>query len=197
MGRGRWEHKALALLAYPANLALGGVAAFLLALPLVTWLVGWVAVGRALHAWSVDDDDAVFTNTFRFARQVWRRVLPWSILATAITAVLVVNLVFLGTRDTPVAFLFGMATVPFAAAFLLLLLGLPVAVAAAPEGSLPDWLRTSAATVAARPVASLILLAIVVAFGLTMVLVPTLAPFFGLSVPVWLALVTYARERRG
>jgi hypothetical protein len=42
-----WEQKALGVMAYPANLALAGVAAFVLALGVVTWLSAVIATGRA------------------------------------------------------------------------------------------------------------------------------------------------------
>lgn len=185
-----WEHKVLAVLAYPANLAFAGVAAFLLAVPVVTWFSAWVAGGRALHRWLADGDDAVFTTTFREFAATWRRTLPAGVAATVVAAVLALNVIFLGTRDTPVAFLFGMATVPFAAAFALVTIMLPVAAATEPDASMREWLRQAVTLAVRRPLASVVLLVIVTAFGLTCVLVPTIVPFFGMSVPIWLAIAT-------
>lgn len=192
----RLAERALAVLAYPANLALAGVAAFLLALPVVTWLVAWIAAGRALHAWLVEDDHRAFVGTFREFAAVWRRSLPASVAATLVVAVLVANVLFLGSQDTPVAFLFGMATVPVAAAVALVVLMLPAAAAEDRDASMGRWLRAAAGLAAARPWGSLALLAIVAAFGLTCAVLPTIVPFFGISLPVWLGLVT-ARRARG
>lgn len=186
--RRRWEHKALAILEYPANLAFAGMAAFLLSLPLVTWLSAWVAVGQALHAWRTDGDDRVFTNTVRAFAATWRRTLPASVAATAIVAIMTIDVIFLGTRDTPVAFLFGAATVPFAVALVLVATLLPAVAARRPDGTMRDWSRMAVVVAASRPVASLGLAAVVVAFGLTCVLLPTIVPFLAGSVPVWLGL---------
>ncbi|WP_165358541.1 DUF624 domain-containing protein [Haloactinopolyspora alba] len=194
--RNRWEHRVLAALAYPANLAFAGVAAFLLALPIVTWLPASVAAGRAMHGWLTDGDDRVFTTTMREFAATWRRTMPAGLVATAVATVFTINLVFLGSRDAPVAFLLATAMLPFAAAFVLVIVMLPVAAARWPDASMRRWLTEAVALAAARPVASAALVVIVAAFGLTCVLVPTIVPFFGLSVPVWLGLAT-ARVTRG
>jgi uncharacterized membrane protein YesL len=194
--RRRWEGRALALLAYPANLALAGVAGFLLALPVVTWLAAWVAAGRALHGWLAEDDHRAFTGTFREFAATWRRTLPASLLATLLVAVLVTNLLFLGSREAPVAYLFAMATIPVAAALTLVFLMLPAAAAADRDASMREWLRSAVRLAVARPLGSLALLAIVAAFALTCVVLPTIVPFFGISLPVWLGLVTAGRANR-
>jgi uncharacterized membrane protein YesL len=194
--RRRWEQRTLAFLAYPANLALAGVAAFLLALPVVTWLAACIAVGRALHAWLAEDDHRAFVGTFREFAATWRRSLPASVAATFVVAVLATNVLFLGSQDTPVAFLFGMATIPVAAAVALVVLMLPAAAAWHRDASMGDWLRTAAGLAVARPLGSLVLLVIVTAFGLTCVVLPTIVPFFGISLPVWLGLVTAGHTRR-
>jgi uncharacterized membrane protein YesL len=188
--RGAWEQKALGAMSYPANLAFAGVAAFVLALGVVTWMSAASAAGRALHSWQNDGDDQVFSRTFREFAATWRRTLPASIAATVIAAMIGLNLIFLGSRDTPVAFLFGMATIPLAATLLLIVLMLPVAASWDRDGTMREWLRGAVVLAAQRPLASLVLLAIVVAFGLTCVILPTIVPFLGISLPVWLALVT-------
>lgn len=190
-----WEDRTLAALAYPANLALAGVAAFLLALPVVTWLAAAVAAGRALHGWLAHDDDRVFTRTFREFAVTWRRTLPASVAATVMALVVLVNMLFLGRQETPVAFVFGMATVPFAVAGMLVACYLPVAAALQRDAGTRDWMRGAVALAAERPVRSLLLAAVVAAFSLTCVLAPTIVPFFGLSLPVWLALVTAGVSR--
>lgn len=188
--RRRWEHRLLAILAYPANLAFAGVAAFVLTVPIVTWLSAWIAAGRALHGWLVDEEDQVFTQTFREFAQTWRRTLPASMLATAVAGVLATNVLFLGQQDSPVAFVLGMATIPVASALALIALMLPAAAASDHDGTMRGWSRAAARAAAARPLGSLVLLAIVAAFGLTCVVLPTIVPFFGASLPVWLGLVT-------
>ncbi|MPZ25002.1 MAG: hypothetical protein GEV12_00745 [Micromonosporaceae bacterium] len=193
--RRRWEERTLAVLAYPANLALAGVAGFLLALPVVTWLVAWVAAGRALHGWLAGDDHRAFTGTFREFAATWRRSLPASVLATLVVVVLATNLLFLGSQDTPVAFLFGMATIPVAAAVALVVLMLPAAAAFDRDASMGEWLRAAAGLAVARPLGSLVLLVVVAGFGLTCAVLPTIVPFFGISLPVWLGLVTAGRAR--
>ncbi|HEY8471133.1 MAG TPA: hypothetical protein VIL37_00655 [Natronosporangium sp.] len=192
--RGRWAQRLLAFLAYPANLALAGLAGFLLALPVVTWLVAWIAAGRAMHAWLAEGDQRAFVNTFREFAAVWRRSLPVSVPATVVVTVLSVNLLFLGSQDTPVAFLFGAATIPVAAGVALVALMLPAAAAIEPDARMRQWLRGAVALAAARPLRSLLLLAIVAAFGATCTLLPTIVPFFGVSLPVWLALETATRS---
>jgi uncharacterized membrane protein YesL len=189
-----WEQKALGAMAYPANLALAGVAAFVLALGVVTWLSAVIATGRALHRWQNDGEDRVFTGTFREFAATCRRTLPASAAATVMAAVIAMNLIFLGSRDTPVAFLFGMATIPLAATLLLIVLMLPVAASLERDGTMREWLRGAVVLAVQRPVASLVLLVIVVAFGLTCVLLPTIVPFLGISLPVWLALVTARQD---
>ncbi|NED94314.1 hypothetical protein G1H11_03210 [Phytoactinopolyspora alkaliphila] len=189
-----WEQKALAGLSYPANLAFTGVAAFVLALGVVTWLSAAIAAGRALHRWQSDGDDRTFTGTFREFAATWRRTLPASIAATAMATMIALNLIFLGSREAPVAFLFGMATIPLAATLLLVVLMLPAAASADRDATMRVWLRGAVVLAAQRPLASLVLLAIVVAFGLTCVLLPTIVPFLGISLPVWLGLTT-ARPR--
>lgn len=183
----------LGLLAYPGNLALAGVAAFLLALPGVTWLSAWVACGRALWAWLVEDDQRAFTGTFRQFAATWRRTLPASVLATLLALVLLSNLLFLRTQQTPVALLFAAATVPVAAALALLVLMLPAAAAREPDAAMRRWLYTAAGLAVARPLWSLVLLVIVAGFAATATVLPTIVPFFGISLPVWLGLETARR----
>jgi uncharacterized membrane protein YesL len=100
---------------------------------------------------------------------------------------------FLGRQDSPAALVLGMATIPVAVSLVLVTLLLPAAAAFDPDGGVRDWLRATVALAAAHPLGALVLLAIAVAFGLTCVLLPTVVPFFGMSLPVWLGLVTARR----
>jgi uncharacterized membrane protein YesL len=195
-GRG-WEQRLLAAMAYPANLAFVGLAAVLLSLPVITILPASVAAARALRGWLREGDTAVFTATFREFGATWRRTLPLGVGSVAVVFLLLVDSVFLGRQLSPaaggagpVALVLAAATVPVALAVLLLLLALPVAAARSPSATRRQWLLEAGYLVARRPVQALLLLALVVSFGLTCYLLPTLVPFFALSLPVYLALVT-------
>lgn len=193
--RPRWESALLAAMAYPANLAFAGLAAFLLAVPVVTWLTALIAAGRALDRWVARDDDRVFTNTFQEFRALWRRTLALSVLATVVVFVLVINLLFLGDQGTSAAYLLGMATVPVAAMLVLVVVMLPAAAVQMPDGTAGEWLRLALSLGVRGPVVSLALVVVVIGFLLTCVLLPTMAPFFGLSLPAWLGLKTVRRAR--
>ncbi|MBZ2199698.1 hypothetical protein [Occultella gossypii] len=189
-----WEQRLLAAMAYPANLALGGVAAFILALPVLTAVPAVIALGRAYGAWLREGDDAVFTGTFREFAATWRRTLPLGAAGAVVVALLVVNATFLLARleagPDPLALVLAPATAVVGAAVTLLLLGLPVAAHRSRDAGVKQWLAESGYLVARRPVRALTLLAIVAAFGFTCGLLPTIVPFLGLSVPVYLAHVS-------
>ena len=199
-----WEQRLLAAMAYPANLAFVGVAALILALPVVTILPASVAAARALRLWLQDGETAVFTATFREFGATWRRTLPLGVASVAVVLLLLVDSVFLGQQlsaagagASPVALVLAAATVPVALAVTLLLLALPVAAARSREGTRRQWLLEAGYLIARRPVQALIMLAIVLVFVLTCYLLPTLVPFFGLSLPVYLALATLGRDTGG
>lgn|GEM_PF-5788986 len=202
--RGRWEDQLLRVLAYPANLALTGVAAFLLALPLVTALGASVAATRSMQRWLRDGDDAVFTNTFREYAATWRRTLVPGLAAVAAVGVLLVDATFLwrqlsgGTGGTSgLALLLAAGTVPVDLSVALLLLAWPVAATRTPEGSAKAWAVEAGYLIARRPARAAVLLFITVSFGLTCLFLPTAVPFFGLSVPMYLALVSLGQDEAG
>jgi uncharacterized membrane protein YesL len=186
-------------MAYPANLAFAGLAAFLLALPLVTALGATVAAARSMGRWLREGDDAVFTATFREFAATWRRTLAPGVAAVAVVVMLSVDAVFLWRQLTggtsPIALLLAAGTVPVAVAVALVLLALPVAAARAPDASAKAWLMEAGYLIARRPMRAAILLVITVAFALTCYLLPTAVPFFGLSVPVYLALVSLGGDQ--
>lgn len=196
--RRRWEERLLAGLAYPANLALAGLAATVIALGIITVLPAAVAASRALDAWLRDGEDAVFTGTFRELRATWRRTLPLGAAATLCTGVLSVNAVFLWNRSdggtNGPALILGAATVVVACTLALLVLALPVAATRSPDAGPRAWVVEAAALVAGRPVRAVVLLALVVALLATLWLLPTLAPFVAISVPAYLALVTLGHQ---
>ncbi|SDD63603.1 Uncharacterized membrane protein YesL [Sanguibacter gelidistatuariae] len=193
--RRRWEHKLLTILSYPANLMFAGVAAAILSLGVVTALPAAIAASRAMSLWLRDGEDAVFTTTFKEFAATWRRSLPLGVASVVIVLVLSANTVFLWGRagsgaDGP-ALLLGAATAVLGCAGALVLLALPVATTRSPDGDRRSWLIESAYLVARRPLRSVILLGIVVAVAATFYLLPTLVPFVGISIPVYLALVTF------
>ncbi len=192
----RWEQKLLGLLAYPVNIALGGAAAFLVALPLITILPAAIALARALARWRTDGDDAVFTNTFREFAQTWRRTIALGAGALLIVAVLTVDTLFLMARlsadPNGLALVLAAATVPVAIVTGLFLLAIPTAATLTPDEGAREWLRGAARLIFAGPLRSIICLAISAAFLLTCLLLPTILPFVGLSIPVYLALITWS-----
>ncbi len=192
-GRSGWEGHALRWLAYPANLAFAGVAGFLLALGVVTWLSAAVAVGRSLHLWLDGDDDRVFTNTFRELACTWRRTLPLSVAATLALALVVADLAFLNTRDSAVAVVLAAAVVPFAALLVVVLFTVPAAAALAREGSGRQWLVLASKLVLAAPGRTFAVLAVTVTWFALCTAVPTLVPVLGLSVPVFAGLIAARR----
>lgn len=181
-------------MAYPANLAFAGLAAFLLALPLVTALGAAVAAARSMDGWLREGNDAVFTTTFREFALTWRRTLVPGVAAVAVVVVLSVDSIFLmrqlSAGTSPLALLLAAGTVPLDVAVALLLLAFPVAAAHSRDDSAKAWLVEAGYLVTRRPVRASMLLLITVAFTLTCYLLPTAVPFFGLSVPVYLALVS-------
>ncbi len=191
-----WETTVLGWLAYPANLALAGVAAFVLALPLVTALSAATAAGVALEQWRKDDEDGVFLGTFRAWRRTWRRTLPTGAVAALVGAVLVVNWLFLLSRDSPLAIVMMGALVPVSLVALLLAVHFPAAVAAQPDGDRAAWLRASFAASVASPLRALVVCVVVVTWVALCLLLPTVVPFFGLSLPVFVGLVSADGERR-
>lgn len=186
-------------MAYPANLAFAGLAAFVLALPLVTALGAAVAAARSIDRWQREDNDSVFTTTFREFAATWRRTLVPGVGALAVVVVLLGDALFLWRQvngDTsPMALLLAAATIPLDIAVALLLLAFPVAAARAPDDDTKAWLIGAGYLVARRPVRASMLLVIVMAFTLTCYLLPTVVPFFALSVPVYLALVSLGDDQ--
>lgn len=191
----RWEQRLLALCAYPANIGLGGVAAFLLALPLVTLLPAAIALARAFALWRTNGDDAVFTNTFREFAATWRRSIGVGILAFVSVALLAVDGVFLTAQlssgSASLAVLFAAAAIPVAIVVGMALLAIPVAAARNRDGSMREWLSLAGHLIAVMPLRSLFLLAFTVAFLVTCLLLPTVLPFVGVSVPIFFAIITW------
>ncbi|GAB4086297.1 hypothetical protein GCM10028784_29270 [Myceligenerans cantabricum] len=191
----RWETRVLRALMVPANLALGGVVALLLALPGVTLLPVLVALARAFASWHDDGDDAVVTSLLREMRSTWRRTWRAGIVAGVAVGLLTVDTLFLlarlGTQEAGLAVLIGGATVPVATGVVLTLLLVPVAAAHERDGTMRGWLLTAAARAAGHPGRTVVLLLLTAAVLFTGLALPTLAPFVVLSTPVYLAVRTW------
>lgn len=189
------------LLAYPANLMFAGLAAFVLALPLVTALPAAVAAARSMDGWLRNDSSTVFTSTFREFAATWRRTLLPGVVSLVVVAILVVDGLFLWNQLTQgtsgLGLAAGAASVPVAVTVALLLLAFPVAASRNRDGTAGQWLIEAAHLVITRPVRAASLLVLTVAILFTCVLVPTIIPFFGISVPVYLALVSFTSATAG
>lgn len=184
----------LAFLSYPTNIALGGIAAFILALPLVTLVPSAIALARAFSLWRENGDDAVFTNTFREFRGTWRRSLGLGIVAFVLLAILLTDVVFLAAQltnkeDSPIAILFSAAVLPIGALICLLALAIPVAVVQQPDATAREWIRAAFATLVTKPLQSLKVLIVVATVVLSCVALPTLIPIIGISIPTYVAVV--------
>ena len=195
-GRESWETSLLGWLTPLSHLALTGLAAFLLALPLVTAPAAAVAAGVALKWTREDDDDSAFLGTFRAWRETWRRTLGVSILGSLLATVVVVNWLFLLNRESAMAIVVLGAMVPVTVLLLLLLVHFPAAVAWDPDGTATDWLRGSLALSLASPLRSLSVCVVVVTWIALCLLLPTIVPFFGLSVPALVGLLSADSQRR-
>lgn len=186
----------LGFLSYPANIALGGVAAFILALPLVTLVPAAIALARAFSTWRETGNDAVFTNTFREFGATWRRSLCLGLASLVLLVILVADIVFLlgqltGDGGPQTALLFAAAVIPVGAVFSLVLLSIPVAAAQQRDGTSRQWIRAGATLLVTRPLQSLGMMVVLLTALLGCLALPTLVPFAGMSVPIYLAVVLW------
>lgn len=191
-----WEGRVLGALVHPMNIAAAGLAAAVLSLGVVTAIPAAIAASRAMQRWLAGDDQAVFTGVFREFAATWRRSLPLGVAAVLVGAVLIVDVAFLMDQlahGSGVAIALLAATVPVAIALGLLALALPVSAALHRDASARDWFFGAGALVARRPFTAILLLIAVVTFGLCCYLFPTLLPFFGMSLPAYLALLVWHR----
>ncbi|PFG19596.1 DUF624 domain-containing protein [Serinibacter salmoneus] len=192
---GGWEAGTLRVLAVPANLVLGGIVAFLLAIPVVTLLPVLIALGRSMARWRTEEDDAVVTNLLRELRVTWRRTWAWGLLFGLVVVVLVLNSLFLaaqfGQEGSQPAVLLAGATVPVALVVLLLGLLVPVASALEPQASMREWSRVAVELVMRAPLRALLVLILAVAVVGACVVLWTLGPFLVLSLPIYLAVLTF------
>ncbi|GAA3634886.1 hypothetical protein GCM10022200_17670 [Microbacterium awajiense] len=186
-----WEGRLLAALSYPANLIFGAVAALALALPVITALASAIALARAFRSWSHDDDDRVFTNTFREFAATWRRSLPLSVVATLVLGVIAADLVFLAYQlsdgGSGVGVIVGAMALPVAAVCPLYALAVAAAAAALPDATARGWLGGAGRLMFSSPGRSFGVFAVAAATAAIGVILPTLLPFIVFALPVYAA----------
>lgn len=191
---GGWEQTALRVLSYPANLAFAGIAAFVLSIGLITALPAAIAAARSMDGWLREDSTTVFTSTFREFAATWKRSLPMGVLALLLMVVLSGNFYFLWLQITEgtsgVALAIGAASVPVAISVILMLLAIPVAASRNKDGTAREWIVESVYLLVRRPIQAAFLLILTGATLFTCVLLPTIAPFLGISLPAYLALIS-------
>ena len=196
-----WEGQLLTWLSYPMNIALGGLAAFLLALPIVTLLPAMIALGRSLARWICDGDDAVFTNTFREFAAIWRRSLPMGVVAAVVLVVLVADFLFLAIQITTgtsgLEIVMAAAAVPFSILALMFGLAIPIAAATLPGGTRRQWIRGAVVIIVRKPSRSILVFLGACAVVTLCVLLPSLAPFVLLSGPLLLGVLLWGRSAHG
>lgn len=187
----------LAFLSYPTNIVLGGIAAFILALPLVTLLPSAIALARAFALWRENGDDAVFTNTFREFAATWKRSLGIGAVSFGLLTILASDIAFLAEQlsnknGSQIAILFAAAVVPLGALISLLLLAIPVAAAQQSDATGREWIRAAFTLLLAKPFQSLKVAVVLATVILCSVALPTLIPFISISVPTYLAAILWA-----
>jgi len=191
-----WEGRLLGVLVHPMNVAAAGLAAAVLSLGVVTAVPAVIAASRSMRRWLDGEEHAVFTGVFREFAATWRRSLPLGVGVVVVMAMLVVDIAFLTAQleqGSAIATALLAATAPVALALGLLLLALPASAALQPDASARAWLVGAGALVARRPFTALLLLIGEVTFALLCYLFPTLLPFFGASLPAYLALLVWRR----
>ncbi|WP_407319733.1 hypothetical protein UQW22_04745 [Isoptericola halotolerans] len=188
---GGWEAATLRALMYPANIVLGGVVAFLLALPLVTALPVAVALGRSLSTWHVESDDAVVTNLLRELRATWRRTWRLGVAVGIALFLLAADVLFLlsrlGTPSEGLAVVVGGATLPVACVVVLAALLVPVAAARDRQGDVRAWLTDALGIATGTPARTAAIFLLTCGIVATCIALPTLAPFVLMSLPLDLA----------
>lgn len=189
--KSRWEGRLLAALVYPANLILGGLAALILSLGIITILPAAIALARAFADWTHSGNDGVFTNTFRQFADTWRRSWLLGVGATVVAAVVIVDLVFLAYQLSEGGSAFGViagaAMLPMAVFCLVFSLAITAAAARLSDATAQDWLKDAARTILSMPLRSFGVLAVTTATAAFGVLLPTMIPFIALAVPVYAA----------
>lgn len=187
----------LAFLSYPTNIILGGIAAFILALPLVTLLPSAIALTRAFARWRENGDDAVFTNTFREFGATWKRSLGIGAVSFGLLTILATDIAFLAAQlsnknGSQIAILFSAAVIPVGVLVTLLLLAIPVAAGQQSDATAREWIRAAFALFLTKPFQSLKVLVVLATVLISCVALPTLIPFISISIPTYLAAILWS-----
>lgn len=190
----RWEHRALNLLEWPANLGLVNVVWFLFSLPVVTWFTASVALIHSLERWLQAGDGRIASNFWGSWKRQWRRTLPIGVVSTAVLAILLANAIFLVTREVPAALFLLPPTIVLLASWLMLHLALIPVIALFPELPVRTWLREAAVLAIRHPLTSVVNATLTTALVYAVVWLPTLVPFVSAAPIGFLAMRTVARH---
>ncbi|MDJ0335341.1 DUF624 domain-containing protein [Salinibacterium sp. G-O1] len=185
----RWERTLLGALTYPGNIILGSVAVLVLSLGVITALPAAIALARAFASWTAQGDDKVFTNTFREFARTWRRTLGLGVVAVVVFGIMVADGLFLSFQLSQpggsLALLFSAAVLPLSALACVYTVAITAAATLNTEANASTWIREAIVLMLGSPRRSLLVLLTVVVVVVTCVLLPTLAPFAAVAVPVY------------
>ncbi len=185
----RWERTLLGALTYPGNIILGSVAVLVLSLGVITALPAAIALARAFARWTADGDDKVFTNTFREFASTWRRTLGLGVIAVVVFGIMVADVLFLSFQLSQpggsLALLFTAAVLPLAAVACVYTVAITAASTLTTESKASAWVREAFVLMLGSPSRSLLVLLTVIVVVVVSVLLPTLAPFAAIAVPVY------------
>ncbi|MGV8896083.1 MAG: DUF624 domain-containing protein [Rhodoglobus sp.] len=185
----RWERTLLGALTYPGNIILGSVAVLVLSLGVITALPAAIALARAFASWTAHGDDKVFTNTFREFARTWRRTLGLGVVAVVVFGIMVADGLFLSFQLSlpggSLALLFSAAVLPLSAVACVYTVAITAAATLNTEANASTWIREAFVLMLGSPRRSLLVLLTVVAVVVTCLLLPTLAPFAAIAVPVY------------
>jgi len=174
-------------LEWVANPALAGAAFLLLSLGVVTWLPALAATAHVLYRWRSEGEQRSFVGVFEAFGEFWRKLWRHSLVSTAVTAVLLVNLGFLAGQTSPFALGFLAVHLGIGAAMVLYHLGLAAIAGRSPAGELASWWRQALVLGFGGRRGLLLLAATAVVVVVTLPL--AVGPFlFGPTVPLLIAL---------
>lgn len=122
------------------------------ALPVVTWLGASAAMVHSLDRWVMYGDGRFLHNFGCGWRRHWRRTVPVGAASGLVGALLLANLLFLMTRDSPSAVVLLMGTIGLMLMWAILNLSLVPVIVLFPRLSTRRWLRESFVMAFRRPV---------------------------------------------
>ncbi|MFG3658371.1 hypothetical protein [Streptomyces sp. NPDC047706] len=188
-----WERGALRAMEFVAQPALAGAAFCLLALGVVTWLPALAAAATALQDWRRDGGGRPFTGTLRAFPRCWRALWKDGLAASALTALLVVNCLFLLSTGGPAAFV--LLPVQFVLLATLAVYSLSLAAGIAVNAS-DEFRRRAAALAFGSPRRGLALLLVLLLAPLAVLPVPLGPLLLGPTIPLLLALSLHAPVKK-